>query len=145
MAQVIFYEKPGCSGNRRQKRRLLGSGHSLEVRDLLAEAWTPQRLRPFFGALPVLEWFNISAPPVRDGEILPQRLSEAEALALMCANPLLIRRPLMQVADQCRCGFDEAEVAAWIGLAPGTAVADGCDHPAGKPCLPLSALRSPPR
>ncbi len=143
MAHIVFYEKPGCSGNRRQKRRLLDSGHTLEVRDLLREDWTPQRLRPFFGAMPVLDWFNISAPPVRDGEILPQRLGEAEALALMCANPLLVRRPLMRVADQYRCGFDETEVAAWIGLAAGEAVADGCDHADGKPCLPLSALTRP--
>ena len=34
MAKVVFYEKPGCGGNARQKRLLVQSGHELEVRDL---------------------------------------------------------------------------------------------------------------
>ena len=34
----------------------------------------------------------------------------------MVADPLLIRRPLMQVGQQCMAGFDPAAVDAWIGL-----------------------------
>jgi len=40
MARIIFWEKPGCQGNARQKEILLASGHELEVRDLLAEPRT---------------------------------------------------------------------------------------------------------
>ena len=38
MAKIIFYEKPGCGGNARQKALLLASGHELEVRNLLGQA-----------------------------------------------------------------------------------------------------------
>lgn len=40
MATAIFWEKPGCQGNARQKEILLASGHELDVRDLLTEPWT---------------------------------------------------------------------------------------------------------
>ena len=38
MADVIFWEKPGCAGNARQKALLAAAGHRLKVRDLLATA-----------------------------------------------------------------------------------------------------------
>jgi len=44
MAQIIFWEKPGCKGNSRQKETLLASGHEIDVRNILTEAWTPQLL-----------------------------------------------------------------------------------------------------
>ena len=55
MATVIFFEKPGCIGNTKQKRLLLDAGHTVEPRNLLAEPWTPLSLRPFFGSRPVAE------------------------------------------------------------------------------------------
>ena len=36
----------------------------------------------------------------------------------MIENPLLIRRPLMQVGDRKEVGFDLKIVADWIGLQP---------------------------
>lgn len=116
MAQVVFYEKPGCINNTRQKKLLLAAGHALIVRDLLEEQWTAEQLLPFFGQLPVAEWFNRTAPAVKSGEVDPDGVSEQEALALMLAMPLLIRRPLMQVAGEYRIGFDMEAVDAWIGL-----------------------------
>jgi len=117
MAQVIFWEKPGCSGNRRQKEILLASGHQLEVRDLLSEAWDEAQLALFFGARPVAEWFNPSNPRVKAGELVPAEIAPDEALAMMVAEPLLIVRPLMQVGEQRLAGFDVTEVHNWIGLA----------------------------
>ncbi|WP_172328053.1 ArsC/Spx/MgsR family protein [Mangrovicoccus sp. HB161399] len=127
MTIIIFYEKPGCISNTRQKRLLKASGHLLRVRNLLEHPWTPETLRPFFGDSPVNEWFNPTAPRVKTGEILPNLLSEADALEALCADPILIRRPLMQVGDSCRSGFDAAAVHAWIGLAdPASDVGDAC-------------------
>ncbi len=34
----------------------------------------------------------------------------------MLENPLLIRRPLMQVGDSLMAGFDQQAVDNWIGL-----------------------------
>jgi len=117
MATVVFYEKPGCANNTRQKVMLAAAGHTVLARSLLTEKWDVQRLRPFFGTLPVAEWFNPSAPRIQSGEVRPDALDESAALALMLADPLLIRRPLMEVDGQRRVGFDQDAVDRWIGLA----------------------------
>jgi nitrogenase-associated protein len=116
MASIVFYEKPGCANNTKQKVLLATAGHSVWPKNLLTEKWTPMRLRPFFGELPVSQWFNPSAPRIKSGELSPERLSEDEALLQMVNDPLLIRRPLMMVGDQFRAGFDQIEVDRWIGL-----------------------------
>jgi nitrogenase-associated protein len=116
MAHVVFYEKPGCANNARQKRLLEAAGHSLSVRDLLREPWTAEQLLSFFGTRPVAEWFNRAAPKVKSGAIVPEKLDAASAIALMLAEPILIRRPLMEAEGARTVGFDPAHVEAWIGL-----------------------------
>lgn len=116
MTTVVFYEKPGCVNNTRQKAMLRAGGHVVIGKDLLTENWTPQSLRPYFGDLPVAQWFNRSAPRIKNGEVLPELMDEQGALAAMVRDPLLIRRPLMQARGECRAGFDVVSVAAWIGL-----------------------------
>ena len=116
MATVIFYEKPGCINNTKQKALLKAAGHTVEAHSLLAEAWTVETLRPFFGNLPVTEWFNYAAPRIKSGEIIPAELDAEIALNLMIDDPLLIRRPLLQVGDRRNVGFDTDQIAAWIGL-----------------------------
>lgn len=116
MSKVVFYEKPGCGGNARQKALLIASGHELDVRNLLAETWTAAKLRPFFADKPLLDWFNASSPRVKSGEIRPSELTRQDALAMMVEDPLLIRRPLMQVGERRESGFDHARIDSWIGL-----------------------------
>lgn len=116
MAHVLFYEKPGCINNTRQKVLLAAAGHTVQARSLLTEPWTSDRLRAFFGQLPVAQWFNLSSPRIREGEVDYEHLSDGEALRLMLADPLLIRRPLMEVDGVRRVGFDPAAVENWIGL-----------------------------
>ena len=66
MARVIFYQKPGCGTNGRQRAQLETVGHEVEARNLLSEPWTADRLRGFFGETPVASWFNpASRAPVR--------------------------------------------------------------------------------
>jgi len=145
MADVIFYEKPGCAGNARQRRLLEEAGHRLDVRDLLTAPWTADSLRPFFGTAPVAEWFNRSAPAVKAGEVVPESLDADAALAVLTERPLLIRRPLMQVGDERRCGFDADAVNAWIGLAPGSASGnlEGCARPDMPPCPTPAPMAAP--
>lgn len=124
MATVIFYEKPGCINNTNQKQLLTAAGHQVIARSLLTENWQPDELRTFFGQLPVNAWFNLSAPAIKEGLVQPNKLSEQAALALMLENPILIRRPLMQVGGECRVGFDPTLVHNWIGLAAAMPDAD---------------------
>ena len=116
MVKVVFYEKPGCGGNKKQKAILTAAGHEIEARNLLNQPWTAQSLRPFFGDLPVREWFNKSAPKIKSGELDISSLNETEALNLMLAEPLLIRRPLLEIEGVFKVGFDLKEIDNWIGL-----------------------------
>lgn len=117
MADIIFWEKPGCQGNARQKEILRASGHQLQVRDLLTEPWTAQELARFFGDRPVAEWFNPSNPRIKSGELDPAAIAPEDALQMMVAEPLLIVRPLMQVGQERLAGFEVQQVHNWIGLA----------------------------
>lgn len=132
MAKVIFWEKPGCQGNARQKEILLASGHELEVRDLLTEPWSEEILALFFGGRPVAEWFNPAHPRVKSGGVIPAAFGRDDALELMVAEPLFIVRPLMQVGEERLAGFDVTEVHNWIGLALDSV---GTRDPRNCPCV----------
>jgi nitrogenase-associated protein len=135
VTHLIFYEKPGCGGNARQRGLLEAAGHTLERRDLLSAPWTRELLLAFLAPLPVAQWFNRAAPRVKSGEVVPEALDPDQALALLLAEPLLIRRPLMQRTDDGsrQVGFDADVVEAWIGLQPGSvapgARLEGCASP----------------
>jgi len=135
VTHLIFYEKPGCGGNARQRGLLEAAGHTLERRDLLSAPWTRELLLAFLAPLPVAQWFNRAAPRIKSGEVVPEALDPDQALALLLAEPLLIRRPLMQRADDGsrQVGFDAEVVEAWIGLQPGSvapgARLEGCASP----------------
>jgi nitrogenase-associated protein len=133
MTHLVFFEKPGCGGNARQRALLRSAGHTLERRNLLSTRWTADALLAFLAPLPVTEWFNRAAPRIKNGEVQPEAQTAQSALALLLAEPLLIRRPLMQRTDnQSRhVGFDTAAVDAWIGLGTGHASPslEGCASP----------------
>lgn len=126
MAQVLFYEKPGCINNTRQKKILRQAGHTVVAMNLLTENWTEKgsELRAFFADKPVHEWFNRSAPVIKQGIIDPEKVTAEQAISLMQADPLLIRRPLMQSGSQKMAGFNEQEVMRWIGLATVSSASD---------------------
>lgn len=103
---IIFYEKLGCQNNSKQKKLLQAHGLQLQVRNLLTENWTAEKLRPFFALKPVHLWFNPAAPQIKNGELDPKAFNETQALQNMIANPILIRRPLIQYHEFYTSGFD---------------------------------------
>jgi nitrogenase-associated protein len=137
MKNLVFFEKPGCATNARQQQVLRNAGVAFEARSLLTEPWTRARLLQFFAGLPVAQWFNRAAPRVKSGDVNPDQLDAETALALMLAEPLLIRRPLLQTDDWFAVGFDWETLALQIGVAADAAAAaaqmtrgvlDGCSH-----------------
>ena len=138
MATIVFYEKPGCTTNARQKRMLEAAGHAVIARNLLTEAWTAERLTGFFGDTPVPRWFNPAAPAVKSGAVDPALTDRRTALALMLADPLLIRRPLLEAEGKRYVGFDPEQLASWLGLGEegnGGADPERCSRSAGSaPC-----------
>ncbi len=128
MAHITFYEKPGCGGNAKQKALLISAGHTLDVKDLLAEEWTKESLLAFLSPLPVPHWFNRAAPMIKDGKVDPDTIDADSAIALMLDHPLLVRRPLMASGEGRMVGFVLEDVDAWVGLAGQSATDDelGC-------------------
>ena len=119
MAVVTFYEKPGCSGNARQKALLEASGHTVIARDILTTDWKRLDLFPFLKSLPVAQWFNRNAPLIQSGAIDPDSFDASDVtsvLSLFVDHPILIRRPLLEVDGVCRAGFYIPLIHAWIGL-----------------------------
>lgn len=116
MTAVVFYEKPGCLTNARQKALLRAYGCELSVRDLLREPWTEARLLGFLCRLPVAHWFNPAAPRVRSGEIDPAMQDARSALKLLLEDPLLIRRPLLDTEFGKTAGFDDPVVLKPLGV-----------------------------
>ncbi|TVQ08601.1 MAG: nitrogenase-associated protein [Leptolyngbya sp. DLM2.Bin27] len=116
MATVNFYENPGCINHTRQKSLLQASGHRVIAYNLLIEPWTPDRLDLFFTGLPMVQWFNTTAPAITSGLVVPDQLDAEMALDLMVLDPGLIRRPLLQVGNQHQVGFDPDAINQWIGL-----------------------------
>lgn len=128
MAVVHFYEKPGCFNNKLQKQLLLDKGHIVFAYDLLMQPWTDEtdKLRSFFGDLPVAHWFNRNAPAIKNGKIVPESLNEEQAIVLMTADPLLIRRPLLEVDGRRRAGFDPESIEAWLAVELGNKDMETC-------------------
>lgn len=108
---VVFYEKPFCAANAKQKQILRSSGCTLIERNLLEHGLDVEVLRSFMGDKKVVDWFNPAAPAIKNGEIFPETLDEASAMELLMANPILIRRPLMVIGTEKLCGFDEKKVS----------------------------------
>lgn len=102
----IFYEKTGCSGNAKQKELLKSHNISFTVKSLLDTSWTKETLSEFFKDLDVIDIFNPFAPQIRDKHIDINSLSKDEAITLMIENPILIKRPLLDINGVKLCGFD---------------------------------------
>jgi nitrogenase-associated protein len=135
VATVVLFQKPGCGTNARQKHMLELAGHTVIVKDLLTEPWTAERLRGFFGDTPVASWFNAAAPRVKSGAIDPEQLDADGAVGLMLAEPLLIRRPLVEVGAERCAGFDREPVTTLLGNSERQEGAEGCSRPhAAVPC-----------
>ena len=137
MPVLIFYEKPGCITNAKQKRLLQQMGITLDVRNLLKHPWDQKKLAAFFDGLPVKDWFNSNAPQIKYGEINPDKLKADEAIALMLKEPLLIRRPLLQYQSKLWCGFSQKQISEYLqqeGLVmtineQAEQVDESCSHP----------------
>ncbi len=132
---IIFFEKTGCKTNKKQKSLLLDAGYELECRDLREVTWDGATLLGFFEGLDVKDWFNKAAPEVKSGEIKPDQLEGEEAITMMMANPLLIRRPLLQTAQGLGVGFEE-DTLARLGLKQVDVLAgkEGCSNEHNHAC-----------
>jgi len=116
LKHVIFYEKTGCSGTKRQKELLQQHGISLEVRSLLDTPWNAPTLKAFFEGLTPSEMLNPFAPQLKDGSFSLAGYTKESLIEKMVQEPLLIRRPLLQIGDVKLCGFDIAKLNSLLNI-----------------------------
>ncbi len=115
MATIIFYEKPGCINGEKQKTILLRAGHELHCVDILTHPWNEEMLLPFIVGKTPVGMMNATAPALKTGLIDPSLLSFEEAMSLMIRDPILIKRPLVNVDDLCIQGFDDQRLLPYLG------------------------------
>ncbi|MDR3462983.1 MAG: ArsC/Spx/MgsR family protein [Beijerinckiaceae bacterium] len=132
MRTIIFYEKPGCQTNARQRKILGDAGHVVVAKSILKEPWTQDALHRFLVGKSVAEWFNPAAPAIKSGQVDPRTLDASIALEMLVAEPILIKRPLIEIDGQRAAGFDLAWIEGCVGgsLDPRrVAAAQGCSRP----------------
>lgn len=114
MATIIFYEKPGCINGEKQKNILMQAGHTVQCRDILSFPWTWDNLLPFCTGKDPSQIINPTAPKVKKGEIVPTSLSFEQAMGLMIGDPLLIKRPLIEVDGLFIQSFDHPALKHYL-------------------------------
>jgi len=113
---VVFYEKKGCGGNARQKALLKKAGVEFVLKDILNTIWTKELLEAFFEDLSVENMFNMSALKIKNNALDITVLSKKEAIELMLKEPILIKRPLLEINQTKVCGFDIDKINALLHI-----------------------------
>jgi len=136
MKIVLFYEKPGCVTNAKQKKSLRDAGCIVIERNLLDNGLTINELAQFFENRPLPQWFNPNAPKIKSGEVDPGLMSETAALQLLMRDPILMKRPLMVIGGRKLCGFDQKRVEALLEMPLQTKVSTACSSQ-HEPCTDI--------
>ncbi len=110
---MIFLCYPKCSSCQKAKKWLDENGISYQLRDIKAENPSLDELRQYWqkSGLPLKKFFNTSGMLYKEQKLkerLPE-LSEAEQLALLATDGMLVKRPILAAEDFVLVGFREAE------------------------------------
>lgn len=113
---MLFLEYPPCSTCKKAKKWLDTHSVSYEARHIKEQNPTVEELREWHrkSGLPLKKFFNTSGMIYREQNIkdkLPG-MSEEEQYALLAADGMLVKRPLVIGEDFVLVGFKEAE---WEG------------------------------
>jgi arsenate reductase len=90
-------------------------GIAFAARDIFRQPLTADEIRALARHASVEALVAWRSPTARARGLLPGALSDDELVALMAAEPRLIRRPLVLAGDRLAIGADAAAIAA---LAP---------------------------
>ena len=117
---MLFVCYPKCSTCQKAKKYLDDHGVSYTLRDLKLDNPTAEELARWQKAsgLPLRRFFNTSGMLYRELDLknrLPE-MSEAEMLALLASDGMLVRRPILVSDGSVLAGFRENEWASALGL-----------------------------
>lgn len=110
---VLFLEYPKCSTCKKAKAWLEENGVAFADRHIVEENPTAEELKAWWekSGLPLKKFFNTSGLLYKEQNLkekLPQ-MSEAEQLALLATNGMLVKRPLVIGENFVLVGFKAAE------------------------------------
>ncbi|WP_295425018.1 arsenate reductase family protein [uncultured Subdoligranulum sp.] len=110
---MLFLQYPPCSTCKKAKKWLDEHGVAYEARDIKQDNPTQEELRAWQArsGLPLKRFFNTSGQLYRSLQLkekLPA-MPEAEQLALLAGDGMLVKRPLAVGEDFVLVGFKEAE------------------------------------
>jgi len=126
MPVVLFYEKPKCVTNAKQKKELRQAGCLVIERNLLEHGLNSEELFEFLKPLHLKDWFNPNAPKIKNSEIDVTSMTPERALNILVKEPLLIRRPLMVIGERKFCGFERKKIKKIFGLELDSTVGEAC-------------------
>jgi len=106
-AKIKFLHKPNCSTCRKAKSYLERKKVNLDLRDLGKERMSVEELDKLIGKSDHRKFLNTRNELYRTRNMSKNPPSRDEALALMAAEPNLIRRPVVLRGADIVLGYDE--------------------------------------
>ena len=110
---MLFVHYPKCTTCKRAKKWLDEHQISYEERDIKENNPSLEELKEWYqrSGLPLKRFFNTSGMLYKELTLkdkLPD-MSEAEPLALLASDGMLVKRPIVVTEDQVLVGFKEAQ------------------------------------
>ena len=110
---MLFLEYPKCTTCKKAKKWLNDHEAKFEDRDIKEKNPTAEELKTWYqkSGLPLKRFFNTSGMLYKSMQLkdrLPD-MSEEEQLALLAADGMLVKRPLLIKGDTVLVGFKEAD------------------------------------
>lgn len=116
---MLFVEYPKCTTCKRARAWLEARGLEFADRHIKEERPTAAELAKWqkMSGLPLKRFFNTSGQLYRSLGLKDRlgEMSEAEQLALLASDGMLVKRPLLVLADKVLVGFKEAEWEEILG------------------------------
>lgn len=114
MASITFLEYPSCNTCKKARKWLEANGVVFEARHIVEENPSADELSAWIARSGLLfkRLFNTSGKLYRELDVkskLDAGMSEAEAVALLSQNGMLVKRPIVLTGDTVLVGFKESE------------------------------------
>ena len=91
---------------------LLQNGVTLEERDFFKEPFNEQEIRDLAQEVGISQMFARRSPSLKSMGVADQEISEGKMLELMLQEPLLVRRPLVNLGGKLLVGANLKAVEA---------------------------------
>lgn len=113
MSNLTVYHYPRCGTCRKAIQWLKAKGHELDLRPIHETPPSVEELQQLvqFSGLELKRFFNTSGEVYRELGLKDKLggMTEAEQLALLASNGMLIKRPIVRDGQRVTVGFKEEE------------------------------------